>query len=411
VFYLTDQGYVVIVVVTQPKTTMAALRKKPHSKFWYACFTLPDGKRVQRSTKETKRKDAQDKADSWEKLSRERAKARQAHRVISDIYRAAHNKQLPDSTARAFFTGWLARRKGEISPATYAAYSGRSLHFLAWLEEFAERPIAELETSHITRYRDAVATTLTASTANHGVKVLRVILEDARRDGYLAENPAKDCSLLKKASGTSRRPFTVDELRLVLAAANTEWRSLILFGIYTGLRLGDLARLTWANLDLTSKEIHLATGKTGRVVRIPIAAPLMDLIETLPAGDNPKAPIHPEAQSLVSVNVSTLSRQFGELLASVGLIEAREHTAKKDGKGRAARRGKSELSFHSLRHTSTSLMKNAGISPAIVQDIIGHDSAEMSAHYTHVEHDAKRNALATLPNFFTPNPQPETPKS
>jgi hypothetical protein len=57
---------------------MASLRKFPHSKFWYACFTLPDGKRAQRSTKEVKRKDAQSKADDWEKLSTERAKARQA---------------------------------------------------------------------------------------------------------------------------------------------------------------------------------------------------------------------------------------------------------------------------------------------------------------------------------------------
>lgn len=110
----------------------------------------------------------------------------------------------------------------------------------------------------------------------------------------------------------------------------------------------------------------------------------------LPVTDDPKA------AALAMVNVSTLSRQFGELLSSLELTEAQSHAAKNDGKGRAAHRGKSEPSFHSLRHTATSLMKNAGISPAIVQDIIGHDSAEMSAHYTHVEHAAKKNALASL---------------
>jgi integrase len=68
----------------------------------------------------------------------------------------------------------------------------------------------------------------------------------------------------------------------------------------------------------------------------------------------------------------------------------------------AARRAKYELSFHSLRHTANSMMKNAGISPAIVQDIIGHDSAEISAHYTHVEHSAKKLALASLPDITQP---------
>jgi hypothetical protein len=55
-------------------------------------------------------------------------------------------------------------------------------------------------------------------------------------------------------------------------------------------------------------------------------------------------------------------------------------------------------------------MKNAGISPAIVQDIIGHDSAEMSAHYTHVEHAAKKHALASLPDLSSPEPKPKHPK-
>lgn len=44
-------------------------------------------------------------------------------------------------------------------------------------------------------------------------------------------------------------------------------------------------------------------------------------------------------------------------------------------------------------------MKNASISSAIVQDIIGHDSGEMSAHYMQVEHAAKAHALASRPDL------------
>lgn len=389
---------------------MASLRKFPRSPFWFACFTLPDGKRVQRSTKLAKRKEAQTKADDWERLSKQRAKARQAHRVIAEIYRAAHKDELPSATVRTFMEGWLKRREGELAKASHVAYKGRATHFLAWLETMADRPLAELETAHIVSYRDALAAKKSASTANQGVKILRVILEDARRSGFIAENPAKDCGLLKKVAGTARRPFTLEELSRILESANEEWRSLVLFGLYTGQRLGDLARLTWANLDLLHGEIHLTTRKTGRVVRIPMAGPLRAHIENLPAGDLPKAPIHPKAAELAQVNVSTLSRQFGELLADLGLTEARSHGAQEGSKGRAALRAKSELSFHSLRHTATSLMKNAGVSPAIVQDIIGHESAEISAHYTHVEHDAKKKALEALPDFSQPKKKPAKTK-
>jgi hypothetical protein len=46
-----------------------------------------------------------------------------------------------------------------------------------------------------------------------------------------------------------------------------------------------------------------------------------------------------------------------------------------------------------LRHTATSLMKRQGILAAVVQDIIGHDSEAISAHYTHIDQAAKRGAL------------------
>jgi len=44
-------------------------------------------------------------------------------------------------------------------------------------------------------------------------------------------------------------------------------------------------------------------------------------------------------------------------------------------------------------------MKNAGISPAFVQEFIGHDSATVSRHYTHIETDALRKAANALPDL------------
>lgn len=373
---------------------MASLRKFPRSPYWYACFSLPDGRRIQRSTEETKRKDAQAKADSWEAIAKEGAKARRAQQVIAEIYRTIRGEDLPDSTPRAFLKGWLARKGGEWAETTRKAYATACEGFTAWLENYADRPLAELEARHFIGYRDHIAETRSAATANQRIKILRVAFEDARRDGFISENPAKDAGTLKRAKARSRRPFTTDEIRRILSAADDEMRSLVLFGLYTGQRLGDLASLTWANVDTQTREISLVTAKTGRTVKIPIAQPLMDHIESLHAGDNPRAFLHPRA---AASSGPANSNRFGDLLASIGLVESRRHTSK--DKGRDARRAPSELSFHSLRHTATSLMKNAGISPAIVQDIIGHESAEISAHYTHVEHSAKAQALAALPDF------------
>ena len=44
------------------------------------------------------------------------------------------------------------------------------------------------------------------------------------------------------------------------------------FGLYTRLRLGDVARLTWANVDLDKQEIRLVTQKTGLLICLPSLA-------------------------------------------------------------------------------------------------------------------------------------------
>jgi integrase len=131
-------------------------------------------------------------------------------------------------------------------------------------------------------------------------------------------------------------------------------------------------------------------------VKVPICDPLNDHLLTLDAGDRPDAFVHPRAAAM---GVSHLSREFGEILARCGMRrDAPVHHGKKEQRS-GARRELNPLSFHSLRHSAVSMMKNAGVSPAVVQGLIGHESAEISAHYTHIEHKAKRKALTKLPKI------------
>ena len=49
---------------------MASLRRFPGTKYWYSCFTMPDGQPVQRSTRKIDRKKAQKMADQFEETRR-----------------------------------------------------------------------------------------------------------------------------------------------------------------------------------------------------------------------------------------------------------------------------------------------------------------------------------------------------
>src|SRR5258706_2236893 len=82
--------------------------------------------------------------------------------------------------------------------------------------------------------------------------------------------------------------------------------------LYTGQRLKDNASLTWANVDPQREEFRFATSKTGRRQVIPIARPLRRHLETLSAGDDPRAALFPGPFKIATGNrdMSALSQQF-----------------------------------------------------------------------------------------------------
>ena len=52
-------------------------------------------------------------------------------------------------------------------------------------------------------------------------------------------------------------PPTVDEANAMLAAVEGRWRPFLITALRTGLRSGELRGLTWANVDLANKVLHI----------------------------------------------------------------------------------------------------------------------------------------------------------
>jgi integrase len=383
---------------------MASLRRLPNSPFWIACFTLPDGRRTQRSTKTSDRREAQRIADKFEDATKLALKGKlvesQARKVIADIYAIGNNDDLPSSRIKDFIESFLKRKELEAGDKTHIRYGVALNQFLTFLGPKQTRDLSHLTRQHITAFRDEMAGNVSANTVNVSLKIIRAALNQAKRDGLIDSNPAEQVTFLKRTNQSKRRPFTFPELKRVLDVADAEWRGMIIVGLYTGLRLGDISKLTWANVDLQSNEIFVTTRKTGRRQGIPITGPVMRVIEALAASDNPAEPLFQRAFADYDKGYynGLLSKQFYQILVNAGLATARKF--KETGEGKSVRHTQNELSFHCLRHTATSLLKNAGVSDVVARDIIGHDSPAVSAHYTHIDAATKRSALEKLPDIF-----------
>ena len=95
-------------------------------------------------------------------------------------------------------------------------------------------------------------------------------------------------------------------------------------------------------------------------------------------------PVHPRAFDTLKQygKVSLLSHQFVDLMAQVGLRPGTSHKA--TGTGRDGKRKGMDISYHSLRHSAVSLLKDAGVPDAVIMALVGHDSVAMSARHTSI---------------------------
>jgi integrase len=391
---------------------MPSVHRQPGRPYWFCAFSIfnPEtnrSRRVFRSTKTRDKKQALEICRAWHKAT---LKARNgklsvdaAREVIaqgvSDVFTAANIESLPSASIKSWCETWTEAKAIETEESTHARYKRVIERFTGFLGEAKnKRDLSTLQASDVARFRDREAKELSRSTANLGVKVLRICLGEAVRQGLLAVNPAVRVKLLKSTAESKRRAFTPYEIKRILRVCrdDTEWRGLVLFGLYLGQRLGDLAKLTWRAIDLDTGEVAFSTRKTGRRIVLPLVQPLADYLASLPASDNPNAFIFPRAAS--AKRTASLSNQFREILVEAGLVQPLARGHKSTGKGRDQAREASEISFHSLRHSAVTMLKAAGVSDFIAREIVGHESAAVSRQYTHLTTDDKRAAMGRLPD-------------
>ena len=149
---------------------MASLRRLPNSPYWIACFTLPDGRRTQRSTKATDRREAQRIANKFEDVAEtgreQRLTETQARKVIADIFSISNKDVLPSSSIKDYLESWLKRKELEASEPTHQRYKTVVDHLVKFLGAKAGLDITHLNSKEITGFRDHLASRFTSGTVN-----------------------------------------------------------------------------------------------------------------------------------------------------------------------------------------------------------------------------------------------------
>ena len=389
-----------------------AADSRGRSPFWICCYTSATGQRLKKSTKvsirplkgETRKdgslKTAADKrAEAWEVcLSIERAEnharngtltEQQARKIIGEILERTTGEALHNYRVSDWLNHWLDMKERVRASNTTLRYRHTIRNFIASLGSRANLALVHLTSKDVLTFRDSIIKGhKTAQTANLSIDVVSAALNAALRQGYIQRNPATAIERLP-VNVEEREIFTPAQVSKLVHSATGDWPGAILFGYYTGARIGDVANMQWDAIDWGNKVIRFTPRKTKKPVTIPLHQDLeRELLKTAGVG---KAFMFP------SLAVKSTSGKYG-LCGSFAAIMKK---ARIEGKPISVSgvRKLSSLSFHSLRHSFNSAMANAGISQEVRQKLTGHTSAEMNKIYTHHELEPLRTAIATIPSL------------
>jgi integrase len=222
------------------------------------------------------------------------------------------------------------------------------------------------------------------------VSVLSAAFNAALRQGHISVNPCLAIEPVKDKAAGRKAVFSPEQVTALVNAAEGDWKGLILTAFYIGARLGDAANLQWKHVDLVAKTIRFNQRKTGNEIVTVIHPALEDYLLSLPAPTTDEAYLFP---SLAQRFVSLLSDAFKKLMERAHIAQHVIRERNKAGSGRSV----NALSFHSLRHSFSSLLANAGISEETRMALTGHTTREQQQRYTHRELAILRDAIAVLP--------------
>jgi len=233
---------------------------------------------------------------------------------------------------------------------------------------------------------------LSDRTRNSHLASIRAFCRWAVHLGRLTADPMVRVRAIREEPRRHRRALSAEEVRRLLTAAakeparygmtGAERALLYRLAAESGLRRGELASLTRASFDLDGAAptvtLEARDSKRRRRDTLPLRP---HMAEALRAHLNGKAPTAPALPVPSRNRTAPMLREDAE---AAGLDLA-------------------GLDFHSLRHTTGSLLCAAGVHPRVAQTIMRHSTIELTMRrYSHVLREQESDALALLPDLSAP---------
>ena len=379
-----------------------SLRKRPNGS-WEGRYSYKDnsGKRITKSVYATSQTEAKRKLKEL------------IQRIDSLI--SEQGIMPADTLLGEWLDIWMKEyKRSSVSPATYSSYyQNIDLHIRPALGNIE---LQKIRPQHIQSLLNALGkpTRTQKALAPWSIIKIKNILSgafgQAVRNQLVPFNPVRSSVSPKMEQKEIRILSPTEQDTFLDACKGHRLEALYTLALATGMRRGEILALTWDCVDFDARNIEVKrsvsrikdpdTKTTGLVFAEPktrAGRRTVPMLESL-------APIlqqHKARQDAEKANAGSAWNERNLVFCSnVGtVIEPRRVCTTMDKIADAA--GLEHFTFHSLRHSFATRLLEAGVSPKVVQDILGHADVTLTLNtYSHVMGTTAHDQIAKIDRLF-----------
>lgn len=307
-------------------------------------------------------------------------------------------------TVNAWFNQWMETYKEPkgLTDKSLGMYRAKYNHYIK--PRIGSMKLRDVKDIHLQRILNESA----GKSFSH-CQQLRLVMQQmfkrARQSRLIIYDPAELLELPRNTKG-ARRTITEEERAAILAVAETSRSGLwILTLLYTGMRPGEAAALTWGDVDFKANEIYVHAAresgknktikapKTQAGVRvIPIHAKLAPKLKSAKGKRKAKDFVF-VTQSGGQQNENSIRRLWTgfkrELEIYMGATTYRNQIVKSVVAD--------DLTPYCLRHTFCTDLQRAGVPLNVAKELMGHSDIQTTANiYTHKDSRTAHAGMALL---------------
>jgi integrase len=305
-------------------------------------------------------------------------------------------------TVRSYLEDWL-KNTSRVN-VTEGIQHQRETHVRKHLAPYIwSEKLSELRPVHVRLVKQELLDKgLAPSTAAYVLGTLSTALNQAVDDELIPRNPVRSVKKPKSRKPKMRVLSAEQAAALVEGVRSTRYEALYAVAVYLGLRQGELAALTWPDVDpekgLLAVRRSVATDRAGERWSATKSGEEQEII--LPEHIAASLIHHRKIQAEEKLAAGPTWRNPDLVFPNTKGGVNRRATVYENFQRHRERAGLPEMRFHDLRDTAATLMIRGGVDVRTVADILGHaDPAMTLRRYAHVLPDMRERAANLIDSY------------